>query len=109
MKPGRKRRFATKTADFSKELYKNLLGEVFSFRDISRHAQAEGVNPSIMPLVQLFEGSHVPLSSTLRQSIICGLCLGFGCGHVCLCSGKQLRSRNLRGFFATTITDPPFQ
>jgi hypothetical protein len=42
-----------------------------------------------MALVKLFESSHVAIGGFLRQLIICGLrCLGFGCGHVLVYSGK---------------------
>ena len=42
-----------------------------------------------MALVKLFESNHVALGSFLRQLIICRLrCLGFGCGHVLVYSGK---------------------
>src|SRR5882724_13171046 len=85
MKPGGKGRLTPKTTDFSKELDKDLLGEVFSLRDISRHSQAKRIDPPIMSLVKLLKGSHVSLSSALCQSVVGGLwCLGFGCGHVCL-------------------------
>ena len=42
-----------------------------------------------MALVKLFESSHVAIGGFLRQLIICLLrCLGFGCGHVLVYSGK---------------------
>src|SRR5687768_7852777 len=51
VEPGRKSGFSAKTADFSKELYEDLLCEIFSLRDVSGHAQAERVNAAIMALV----------------------------------------------------------
>jgi hypothetical protein len=42
-----------------------------------------------MALVKLFESNHVAIGGFLRQLIICRLrCLGFGCGHVLVYSGK---------------------
>ena len=93
MEPGGKGGLATKTADFSKELYEDLLCQVFSLRDVAGHPQTKGIDPAIVPLVELLEGPHVALSGALSQSVIrCFLCLGFGCGHVSVYSGKRLRS-----------------
>src|SRR5690242_1710729 len=51
VEPGCKSGFSPKTADFSKELYEDLLCEVFSLRDVAGHTQAEGVDAAIMALV----------------------------------------------------------
>ena len=83
MQPGSKGRLTTKASNFSKELDEDLLCQVFSFRNVAGHSQAEGVNPAIMPLVKQLESGHVALSCSLRQRVICfRLRLGFGCGHV---------------------------
>src|SRR6266849_11112098 len=83
MQPGSKGRLTTKASNFSKELDEDLLCQVFSFRNVAGHSQAEGVNPAIMSLVKLLESGHVALSCSLRQRVICfRLRLGFGCGHV---------------------------
>ena len=83
VQPGGKGRLTTKASNFSKELNEDFLSEIFGLRDIAGHSQAERVNPAIMPLVKLLEGSHVALGRLLRQSVIGFLRrLGFGCGHV---------------------------
>jgi len=51
VEPGRKSGLSAKAADFSKELYEDLLREVFSLRDVSRHAQTQRVHAAIMALV----------------------------------------------------------
>src|SRR5438046_752489 len=108
MQPGRKGRFATKTSNFSKELNEDLLCEIFRLRDVTGHPQTEGINPAIMALVELLEGVHVALSGLLSQRVIrLLLCLGFGCGHVFVCSGKQRRNITSSCLFAATITSPP--
>jgi hypothetical protein len=89
VKPRRESGLAPKTTDFSKELYEDLLSEIFSLRDISGHPQAERINATIMALEKLLESSHVSLGGFLSQLIVSRLrCLGFGCGHVFVCSGK---------------------
>ncbi len=83
MQPGGKGRLTTKASNFSKELDEDFLCQVFSFRDVAGHSQAEGVNPAIMPLVELLKSGHIALSRSLRQRVISFLLgLGFGCGHV---------------------------
>ncbi|MDQ1636663.1 MAG: hypothetical protein QOF62_2 [Pyrinomonadaceae bacterium] len=62
MQPGGKGRLTTKASNFSKELDEDLLCQVFGFRNVAGHSQAEGVNPAIMPLVELLESGHVALS-----------------------------------------------
>lgn len=85
MEPRSKGRFTTKASNFSKELYEDLLCEIFSLRDIAGHAQAERVDPTIVPLVKLFEGYHVALRSFLSERVVGFLRgLDFGCGHVFL-------------------------
>ena len=89
VQPGSKSGFTPETTDFSKELDEDLLCEIFGLRDIAGHSQAERVDAAIMTLVKLFESSHIALGRFLRQLVICRLrCLGFGCGHVFICSGK---------------------
>jgi len=83
MQPGGKGRFATKASNFSKELNEDLLCQVFSLRDITGHPQTKRIDPTIVALVELLEGSHVALRSSLSQAVIgYWLCLSFGCGHV---------------------------
>jgi len=83
VQPRRKGGFPAKAANFSKELNEDFLCEVFCLRDIAGHAQAQGVNPTIMPLVKLLKGHHVALRSFLREGVIgFRLRLSFGCGHV---------------------------
>jgi hypothetical protein len=83
VKPGSEGRFASKATDFSKELYENLLSEVFSFRNRTRHPKAQRVNATIMALVQILKSDHIPLGRLLRQLIVCRLrSLGIGCCHV---------------------------
>ena len=88
VQPGSKGRLATKASNFSKELNEDLLCEVFSLRNIPGHPQAEGVDATIMALVELLKGSHVALRSSLCQAVIGRLCLGFGCGHVFVYFGQ---------------------
>ena len=105
VKPSRKSGFAPKTTDFSKELYKDLLSEVFGLRDITSHSQAQRVNATIMALVKRLEGCHIALSSLLPQLIVCRLrCIGFGCGHVLVCSGKLEEISQLPACAARIIT-----
>lgn len=92
MEPGGKGRLATKTSNFSKELYENLLSEVFGLRDISGHSQTEGIDPAVVALVQLLEGVHITFGGLLCQGVIGWLCPGFGCGHVFNCSRQRRRS-----------------
>ena len=83
VQPGGKSGLTSKTSNFSKELDEDLLCKVFRLRDVTGHSQAERVNPAIMTLVKLLEGSHITLSGFLSQRVICFLLrLGFGCGHV---------------------------
>ena len=83
VQPGGKGRLTTKASNFSKELNEDLLRQVFSLRNVAGHSQTERINPTIVSLVKLLEGSHVALSRLLSQLII-RLLLGFdfGCGHV---------------------------
>src|SRR5687768_13050780 len=105
VKPGRKSRFAPKTADFSKELYEDLLSEIFGLRNVAGHSQAQRINATIMALVKLLESCHVALSGLLPQLIVCRLrCLGFGCGHVLVCSGKLGRNFTTSGLCGTIFT-----
>src|SRR5207244_12389209 len=79
-----------------------------SLLDVAGHPQTERVNPAIMALVELLESVHVALSGPLSQRVIrLLLCLGFGCGHVFVCSGKRRRNITSSCLFATTITGPP--
>jgi hypothetical protein len=83
VQPGGKSGLTSKTSNFSKELDEDLLCKVFRLRDVTGHSQAQRVNPAIMTLVKLLEGSHITLSGFLSQRVICFLLrLGFGCGHV---------------------------
>ena len=61
VQPGGKGRLTTKASNFSKELDEDFLCQVFGFRDVAGHSQAEGVNPAIMPLVKLLKSGHVAL------------------------------------------------
>src|SRR5436309_6553826 len=83
MQPGGKSRLAAKTADFPKKLDEDLLRQVFRFRDISGHAQAERIYAAIVALVKLFEGFHITFGSPLRQLIIrSSRCVSFDCSHL---------------------------
>ena len=82
MQPGSKSRLAAKTADFPKKLDEDLLRQVFRFRDISGHAQAERIYAAIVALVKLFEGFHIAFGGPLldlfnRGQPILGLPGGF--------------------------------
>jgi hypothetical protein len=58
-----------------------------------------------MALVKLLEGCHVALSRFLPQLVICRLrCLGFGCGHVLVCSGKLDKISQLPACSARFVT-----
>jgi hypothetical protein len=73
---------AAKASYFAKELYENLLSEVFSLRNVLRHSKAEGINATVVTLVKLLEGLHVAGGGLLRQRVVrTWRCLGFGCGH----------------------------
>src|SRR5215216_2840193 len=107
VQPGSKSGFAPKTTDFSKELNEDLLCEIFSLRDVAGHSQTERVYAAIMTLIKLFESCHVAIGGFLRQRIICSLrCLGFGCGHVLVHSGKLGRISQLPACFGTNLTLP---
>jgi hypothetical protein len=83
VKPCSKGRFAAKASYFAKELYENLLSEVFGLRDVLRHSEAERINATVVTLVKLLEGLHVTGGGPLRQRVIrAWRCLGIGCGHV---------------------------
>src|ERR1700752_3529163 len=83
VQPGSKSRFAPETTNFSKELDENLLSEVFGFRNIPGHSQAEGILATIEALIKILESPHFSVGCFLRQLIVCRLrCLGFGSGHV---------------------------
>src|SRR5678815_1600566 len=100
VQPGSKGGFTTETTNFSKELNEDLLCEIFSLRDVAGHSQTERVDAAIMTLVKLFESCHVAIGGFLRQRIICSLrCLGFGCGHVLVHSGKLGRNLTTSGLF----------
>src|SRR4030095_8943628 len=102
--------FAPKTTDFSKELYEDLLSEIFGLRDVAGHSQAERVDATVMALVKLLESCHVTLGGFLPQLIVCRLrCLGFGCGHVLVCSGKLERISQLPACAARFFTLHQFQ
>ena len=111
VQPGGKGRFTSKTPNFSKELDKNLLSKIFSLRHISGHPQAQGVDSTIMTLVELLEGAHIALGSLLCQLEVSRLrCLGVRCGHVFVCLGKL--GRNLTSSPLVRhdhLTDPLFQ
>lgn len=62
MQPGRESRLTTKASNFSKKLDEDLLRQVFGFRNVAGHSQAEGIYPAIMSLVELLESGHVALS-----------------------------------------------
>jgi hypothetical protein len=70
MEPGGESALAAKAADLAKQLDEDFLCEVFGFGDVLRHAQAEGVDSSVMTLVELFEGSHIASRGRLRQRMI---------------------------------------
>src|SRR6185369_2629141 len=60
-----------------------------------------------MALVKQFESSHVAIGGFLRQLIICSLrCLGIGCGHVRVHSGKLGRYLTTSSLFGTNLTRP---
>src|SRR5207249_5286099 len=83
MQPGGKSRLAAKTADFPKKLDEDLLRQVFRFRDISGHAQAERIYAAIVALVKLFEGFHIAFGGPLRQLVIrSSRCVSFDCSHL---------------------------
>src|ERR1700733_1636257 len=65
MEPGGEGRLAAEAADLAEEMEEGLLGHVFSLRDIPQHAEAEGVNTTLVESIQL--GKCVSIS------IFCGL------------------------------------
>src|SRR5258705_13914418 len=110
MKPGSKSRLTSKTTNLSKELNENLLSEVFCFRNISGHTQAETIHAAIMTLVQILESAHIALGRLLRQLIVCRLrCLRFGSGHVSSARASWKKSHNFRGLFGTISRFSLFQ
>jgi hypothetical protein len=66
MEPGGKGRFPSKTTDFTKELDEDFLREVFGFRGILCHAKTEGIDSSVMALVEQLERGDVSSRCTLR-------------------------------------------
>src|SRR5215217_4920721 len=107
VQPGSKGGLTTETTNFSKELKEDLLCEIFSLRDVAGHSQTERVDAAIMTLIKLFESCHVAIGGFLRQRIICSLrCLGFGCGHVLVHSGKLGRISQLPACSGTNLTLP---
>ena len=55
MKPCRKSGFAAEASNFSEEMEESFLGHVFSFRDISEHAEAKRVDTTFMKRIELGE------------------------------------------------------
>jgi len=109
VQPGRKGRLTTKASNFSKELNEDFLCEVFSLRDVAGHSQTQRVNPAIMPLVKLLEGSHIALSGFLCQLVIRLLLrLGFGCGHVFVL-GQATKDSIFERLFATIHLSASFK
>src|ERR1700731_3403545 len=64
MEPSREGRLAAEAADLAEEVEEGLLGHVFSLRDITQHAEAEGVNTTLV------EG--IKLGKCVSISIFCG-------------------------------------
>src|SRR5437867_8985336 len=96
MRPGSRSRVAAKTADFPKKLDGGLLRQVFRFRDISGHAQAERIYAAIVTLVKLFEGFHIAFGGQLRQLVIrSSRCISFDWSHLLV---------RLRGNYAVHFT-----
>src|SRR5208283_4190088 len=60
MQPRGKGRFTPKSPDLAEELKKSLLREIFRIRRVADHAQAQGVNPAAVHLVQKLESGCIP-------------------------------------------------
>lgn len=67
VQPGSEGRLATKASNFSKELDEDLLGEILGFSCIGDHSQAQAVDPTLVALVQNFEGYHIAGGGGLSQ------------------------------------------
>jgi len=54
----------------AKELNKDILGQIFRFRRVGDHAEAEAVDPSVVSLIEQFKGPHIAGGRRLRQIVI---------------------------------------
>lgn len=59
MQPGRKGRFAAKTADLAEKLNEDFLCQIFRLGRVGQHAQAQTVDAPVMALVKRFESLDV--------------------------------------------------
>ncbi len=85
VQPRRERRFAAEASDFAEELDEDFLGEVFRFRRVRGHAQAQGIDAAVVAFVKLLKRRHVSPGACLRKSVIGGSrsgLFGIGCGHL---------------------------
>ena len=67
VQPGRESGFTTKRPDFAEQLQEGFLGQVFGFRGIRGHAQAEGVHSPFMKTIQDLESLRVALLGPLDR------------------------------------------
>jgi hypothetical protein len=59
VQPGGESRFAPEGPNFTKELKKSFLHQIFRIGGIPDHAKAKSVDPSTMQLIEMFEGGGV--------------------------------------------------
>src|SRR5689334_1324895 len=63
----RKRGFAPKCSDLAEQLKKRFLRQIFGFLSIRGHAQAEGVNATLVQVIERLESFRVALLRPLNR------------------------------------------
>jgi hypothetical protein len=69
MHPRGERGVAAEGGYFTMQLQKRFLGEVFGFRSVADHAQAKGIDPSLVLRVELRECLVIAILGA-RESIV---------------------------------------
>ena len=68
MQPGGEGRFPAKRSDLAVELQERFLGQIFGLSRIRGHAQAEGIDPPLVLIVEGLERLGVALFRPFDQS-----------------------------------------
>src|SRR4029079_3358310 len=61
MQPGGESRLASQRPYLTTQLEKSFLGALFSFRRVCGHAQTQGVDASLMKVIENFKGGSIAL------------------------------------------------
>ncbi len=65
VQPGGEGALAAEAAELAEEVEEGLLGHVLGFRDVAEHAQAEGVDATLVKRVELGKGIGVAVLGVL--------------------------------------------